>query len=88
MKYIAKKAAAMLVTLFVISLLAFLAFEVIPGDPTTKMLGTDWTPERAAALRAELGLTAPLPLRYLPAPPGYTLCLCTGEPGEVNIEDL
>lgn len=65
MKYIAKKAAAMLVTLFVISLLAFLAFEVIPGDPTTKMLGTDWTPERAAALRAELGLTSPLPLRYL-----------------------
>ena len=65
MKYIAKKAAAMLVTLFVISLLAFLAFEVIPGDPTTKMLGTDWTPERAAALRTELGLTAPLPLRYL-----------------------
>ncbi|MBE6914969.1 MAG: ABC transporter permease [Ruminococcaceae bacterium] len=65
MKYIARKAMAMLVTLFVISVLAFLAFEVLPGDPTTKMLGTDWTPERAAALREELGLNAPTPERYL-----------------------
>ena len=65
MKYIAKKAATMLVTLLIISLLAFLAFEVIPGDPTTKMLGTEWTPERAAALREELELNVPLPLRYL-----------------------
>lgn len=65
MKYIAKKAVTMVVTLLIISLLAFLAFEVIPGDPTTKMLGTDWTPERAEALRAELGLNAPLPLRYI-----------------------
>lgn len=65
MKYIARKAVAMLVTLLVISLLAFLAFEVLPGDPTTKLLGTDWTAERAAALRTELGLDAPLPLRYL-----------------------
>ena len=65
MKYIAKKAVAMLVTLLVISILAFLAFEVLPGDPTTKLLGTEWTAERAEALRSELGLDAPLPLRYL-----------------------
>ena len=65
MKYIAKKAVTMLVTLLVISILAFLAFEVLPGDPTTKLLGTEWTAERAEALRSELGLDAPLPLRYL-----------------------
>ena len=65
MKYIARKAVAMLVTLLVISILAFLAFEVLPGDPTTKLLGTDWTAERAAALRAELGLDVPLPVRYV-----------------------
>ena len=65
MKYIARKAMAMLVTLFVISVLAFLAFEVLPGDPTTKMLGTDWTPERAAALREELGLNVSVPERYV-----------------------
>ena len=65
MKYIAKKALTMLATLLVISILAFLAFEVLPGDPTTKMLGTEWTAERADALRAELGLDVPQPLRYL-----------------------
>ena len=65
MKYIAKKALTMLATLLVISILAFLAFEVLPGDPTTKMLGTEWTAERAEALRAELGLDVALPLRYL-----------------------
>ena len=65
MKYIARKAVAMLVTLLVISMLGFLAFEVLPGDPTTKMLGTEWTPERAAALRAELELDGPMPLRYI-----------------------
>jgi len=65
MQYIAKKAVAMLVTLLVISMLAFVAFEVLPGDPTTKMLGTDWTPERAAELRSAMGLDAPLPTRYI-----------------------
>jgi len=65
MKYIAKKAGSMLVTLIVISMLAFLAFEVLPGDPTTKMLGTEWTAERAAVLRSELRLDDPLPLRYI-----------------------
>ena len=65
MKYIAKKAVTMIVTLLIISILAFLAFEVLPGDPTTKLLGTEWTAERAAALRSELELDGPLPLRYL-----------------------
>ena len=64
MKYIARKAVAMLVTLFVISILAFLAFEVLPGDPTTKLLGTEWTEARAEALREEMGLNDPLPVRY------------------------
>ena len=64
MKFIARKAVAMLVTLLVISLLGFLAFEILPGDPTTKMLGTEWTPERAETLREELGLNVPVPLRY------------------------
>ena len=65
MKYIARKAVAMLVTLLVISILGFLAFEVLPGDPTTKLLGTEWTQERADALRSELGLDDPMPKRYL-----------------------
>ena len=54
----------LIVTLLLISLLAFLAFQLIPGDPTTKMLGTDYTPERAASLRHELGLDRNVFVRY------------------------
>lgn len=64
MKYFAKKLTALVATLFVVSLLAFLAFQVIPGDPTTKMLGTEATAEAVAALRAELGLDENVFIRY------------------------
>ena len=65
MKYILKKLGVLIVTLLIISILAFLAFQIIPGDPTTKMLGTQYTPERAAALREELGLNENIALRYI-----------------------
>ena len=64
MRYILKKTGVLLVTMLLISLLAFLAFEIVPGDPTTKMLGSDYTPERAAALREELGLNRNIFARY------------------------
>lgn len=64
MKYLAKKLAALAVTLLVVSLLAFLAFQVIPGDPTTKILGTEATEEAVAALREELGLNENVFIRY------------------------
>lgn len=65
MKYILKKLGVLIVTLLIISMLAFLAFQIIPGDPTTKMLGTQYTPERAAALAEELGLNENVVVRYL-----------------------
>ena len=64
MKYTAKKIFTLIITLFIVSLLAFLAFQVIPGDPTTKMLGTEASPEAVAALRTQLGLDRPIPVRY------------------------
>lgn len=64
MKYIAKKFLTLVVTLFVVSLLAFLAFQVIPGDPTTKILGTEATEEAVAALRHELGLDRNVFVRF------------------------
>ncbi len=64
MKYAAKKVLTLIITLFIVSLLAFLAFQVIPGDPTTKLLGTEATPEAAEALRVELGLDKPFLTRY------------------------
>ncbi len=64
MRYIVKKTGILIITLLLVSLLAFLAFQIIPGDPTTKLLGTDYTPERAAELRAELGLDRNVFVRY------------------------
>lgn len=65
MRYLSKKLAALIITLFIISALAFLAFQIIPGDPATAKLGTEATPLRVEALRAEMGLDRPLPVRYL-----------------------
>lgn len=64
MKYAAKKFLTLIITLFIVSLLAFLAFQVIPGDPTTKMLGTEATEEAKALLREQLGLNRPVAVRY------------------------
>ena len=64
MKYVLKKLLTLIITLFIVSLLAFLAFQVIPGDPTTKMLGTEATPEARQALLEELGFNRPVLVRY------------------------
>ena len=53
MKYAAKKIVWMLLTMVIVSFLAFLAFRIIPGDPTAKLLGEQATPERVEALRQE-----------------------------------
>ena len=64
MKFAFRKILTLVVTLFIVSLLAFLAFQVIPGDPTTKMLGTEATPEAREALLEELGFNRPVMVRY------------------------
>ena len=63
MGYLAKRILILIATLLLVTILAFLAFQVIPGDPVLSMLGTEYTPERAAALRDELGLNGPLLVR-------------------------
>ena len=64
MKQVLKKLAAMVVTLFIVSFLVFLAFDVIPGDAAVSRLGTQATPERVEALREEMGLNRPFLVRY------------------------
>ncbi len=64
MTYIIKKIATLIITLFLVSVLAFLAFQIIPGDVVTSILGTEATPEREEALREELGLDKPPVERY------------------------
>ena len=64
MKYAAKRIAMLLLTMVIVSLLAFVAFDLISGDPATAMLGTEDTPEKVAALREQLGLNRLLMVRY------------------------
>ena len=64
MKYAARRIASFLLTMVIVSFLAFMAFDVISGDPATALLGTEATPEAIAALRAEMGLDRPLGVRY------------------------
>ena len=64
MNYVFKKTGVLIATLLLVSLLAFLAFQIIPADPVTMMLGTDYTPERAEALRRQLGLDRGVLVRY------------------------
>ncbi|MCM1188831.1 MAG: ABC transporter permease [bacterium] len=64
MKYFIKKLITLIMTLFLVSVAAFLAFQVIPGDVVTSILGTEATPEREEQLREELGLNDPPVARY------------------------
>ncbi|PRD45076.1 peptide ABC transporter [Phyllobacterium phragmitis] len=63
--YVVKRLAIGLLTLFVASLIVFAVLEVVPGDPARLMLGIGASEDAIAALRDQLGLNQPLPLRYL-----------------------
>ena len=50
MKYAVKRIAMLLLTMVIVSFLAFAAFDLISGNPAEIMLGTQATPEKVAAL--------------------------------------
>ena len=64
LKTFAKRLLLLVVTLLLVTILAFVAFSIIPGDPTDTILGLNATEEQVTALRAQLGLDLPLPIRY------------------------
>ncbi|MBE5860666.1 MAG: ABC transporter permease [Butyrivibrio sp.] len=64
MRYVLKKVLSMALTLFVVSICVFFAFSLIPGDPVTRMFGTEATPELIAQYREKMGLSDPLIVRY------------------------
>lgn len=63
MNYFSKKLTALIVTLLIVTILAFLAFQVI-SDPATAILGVNATQESLDALRHQMGLDRPLVIRY------------------------
>lgn len=64
MKTIIKKIITFIVTVLLVTLFVFIAFELIPGDAATARLGINATPEALTALREEMGLTRPFFVRY------------------------
>lgn len=84
MKYFIKKLVSLIITLLLISLLAFLAFQIIPGDAAVAKLGTQATPERLEALREEMGLNGPVFLRYI----GWLRDFFSGDMGKSYTYDL
>jgi peptide/nickel transport system permease protein len=64
-RLVAKRIAMGFGTLFVVSILIFFAVEMLPGDLAEAVLGQGATPETVAAMREELGLNRPAPVRYI-----------------------
>jgi len=62
---IAKRLGLGLLTLFAISILIFLATEMLPGDLARAILGQSATEETVAAFQRELGLDLPAHTRYV-----------------------
>ncbi|MDR0399912.1 MAG: ABC transporter permease [Treponema sp.] len=62
--FLGKRLSITLLTLFLVSLLTFLAFAVIPGDPALMALGIEASDEQVEALRREMGLDRSLPEQY------------------------
>ena len=65
LKFILKRLAGMLVTLFIVSILIFVLTEVVPLDPAKLAAGRWATKEAVEAIRKEFGLDRPAYVRYI-----------------------
>jgi len=61
---IIKRLGLGVLTLFLVSIIIFLAVNMLPGDFAQALLGQAATPEAVAAIRADLGLDRPIANRY------------------------
>ena len=64
-KAIVKKLLSIILTLFFVSVLIFLVFKIIPGNPAEIILGTEADPAQIKALERELGLDKSMFQRYI-----------------------
>ena len=66
MRQFLRKLVTLVPTVFLVSLLTFLLTSLLPGDPALQVLqGAEPTQEAIEAVRKDLGLDKPLPIRYL-----------------------
>lgn len=59
------RALSLGLSLAVATLVIFAVVDMVPGDPASYMLGTGAQPDTLAALRQQMGLDLPWPVRYL-----------------------
>ena len=64
-KFILRRLGVSIFILFAVSVIIFCATLLLPGSPATAILGQQATPERIAALEAEMNLDEPPVKRYL-----------------------
>ena len=64
LRFVLKRIALGLLTLFIVSLLIFAVTQALPSDPAEAILGREATPEALAALRADFGLDKPIVVQY------------------------
>lgn len=82
-RLILKRVAFAFATLFVITLVTFLATNVLPGDPARKALGLFSSPERRAAYDRQAGLDKPVLERY----EYWVVNLATGDWGKSLVDN-
>lgn len=63
--FLIRRMMTTIITLWIISLITFFIFQVIPGDPALLMLGPEADPQAITTLQEELGLHQPVYRRYL-----------------------
>ncbi len=63
--YLAKRLAVAAATLVLASIIVFAVLEIVPGDPARLMLGMNASAEQVDLLRDQMGLNAPVLIRYL-----------------------
>jgi peptide/nickel transport system permease protein len=63
-QYLAKRLAAILPTIFFVTVIIFTLQQLLPGDAATIMAGEDQDPNVIAYLRQKLHLDEPIPVRY------------------------
>ncbi len=64
-RYIGRRLIQIAIIFFVILTVLFLLFRLAPGDPVSRMVDPDMTPEDAEFLISQLGLDQPLGMQYL-----------------------
>ncbi|RUT44603.1 ABC transporter permease [Paenibacillus anaericanus] len=65
MRFYIRKLVAFVSTLILVSVITFLVFQILPGDPAQIILGVDADPQQIAALRETMGLDRSAGERYL-----------------------